>query len=537
MANNGTGKRSRFADRLNKIRRNRIYKRKNEDAEEAYKNILKVMAVIPMVVIDNVFDKPKDNKKSANVSVPTPPEESNIKERRRKKIEAINKIDISLIKEKQMAVIRDEHKSLLDVEDGLSNDNGYQNDSVDIDKKNVSFPQRKQNVFNGIPLFKNIFSNKETENNIKTTTELTDNSVKILEKKIIDLIKKDLIKVVNELEILESELYILSEVDNDEKELDECRKNLAEVKKILAKIDKLKMQYDYLRDNYDFEYLLEIDNHELIDNIIELKNKFERNEVIATVEDYKLLDVYKYLYIEIDKIHESTENLQIEKEKKELELKDRDIDFNKLRNDVYSVDRVNASYNSFVKEQNAMLEDMEKEISKISSHEVDSYRLKGFGKFLFTSFKYLNLLMLNPLKGVVPAIATETLVTRNVLTNLKKDLKWEEVRRIEYEAIDYANALNEATSNLDLTDRMIDSSLEDIVRLKVEYNHKFRQYHGDFLQYREVISKIDDMENKMIGNKIKIGIMRSRVEEYERANKQKMKLVKELNKKEEKRND
>ena len=56
-----------------------------------------------------------------------------------------------------------------------------------------------------------------------------------------------------------------------DKVLFESKKNVLEIKNILCKLDKLKNKYDYLKDNYDFEYMLEINEGELVDNIIELK--------------------------------------------------------------------------------------------------------------------------------------------------------------------------------------------------------------------------------------------------------------------------
>lgn len=74
-------------------------------------------------------------------------------------------------------------------------------------------------------------------------------------------------------------------------------------------------------------------------------------------------------------------------------------------------------------------------------------------------------------------------------------------------------------------------TLDDIVQLKMRYNDKFRMYQGDFREYRDIMSKINDMENKILGNKIKIEMMRAKALEQQRANHKKLVLVKELNSK------
>ena len=52
------------------------------------------------------------------------------------------------------------------------------------------------------------------------------------------------------------------------------------------------------------------------------------------------------------------------------------------------------------------------------------------------------------------------------------------------------------------------------------------------LKYIKVMHKINDMENKILGNKIKIEIMKKRTLDQRRANDKKLVLVREMNEKE-----
>ena len=235
------------------------------------------------------------------------------------------------------------------------------------------------------------------------------------------------------MEILQSELYILSEVNGESKVLKECQRELDQVKSILCKIDKLKEQYDFLKDNYDFEYLLEIDNNDLVDKIILLKDTFGNNQLKAVSEDYKLLDVYKYLYLKIDDLQEKTADFENIKKEEAAKLKERDIDFEKLKNDVYNVDYTSRNYESFVDNQNQILKEIDDNVNKINSYEQVNYHLKGFGELFKNSFKYFGLLMVSPLKGIIPSIATETLITGNIVKNLYKNLEWEEEKRTVFD--------------------------------------------------------------------------------------------------------
>ena len=181
------------------------------------------------------------------------------------------------------------------------------------------------------------------------------------------------------------------------------------------------------------------------------------------------------------------------------------------------------------------MSDLSGKVSAIDSHEVVNYRLKGFGKYLAHSFRYFGLLMLNPLKGFFPSIATQTILAKNMVSNLRDRVNIEEDKRMVYRAIDYSSMINYASRDLDYTSSQLDSTLEDLENLKMQYNSKFRQYQGDFSEYYSVISKITSMQEAMINNKIKLEIIRSQIKRYSRENQNKLRLVRKLNDDEEKR--
>ena len=506
-----TGNRGKFSERIKKIL---LFKRKKkinlenmeiQDSNKIYINFLKVMATIPGFVYGAIVDKKtQDNKDNQHLDINSSVvSDSNNINGQANKFELLKNVDI---KKKNRDKISNINVDLIrKQQEAFYMDAGI--------KLNDKFDKEK-----------NALHTSDNVNKVERAKEL--------EKSIINLIKKDLIKIVNEMEILQSELYILSEVNGESKVLKDCQRELDQVKAMICKIDKLKDKYDFLKDNYDFEYLLEIDNNDLVDKIIELKNTFGNNELKAVSEDYKLLDVYKYLYLKIDDLQEKTSLFEERKKDEELKLKERDIDFEKLKRDVYNVDYINRNYDSFVKSQNELLREIDENVNKINSYEQVDLHLKGFNELFRNSFKYFGLLMVSPLKGIIPSIATETLITGNLIKNLYKNLEWEENRKMVYEAMDYSSIISNAISDLDGTGRIVDSTLDDIVHLKMKYNDDFKKYQGDFLEYREIMNRINDMENKILGNKIKIEMMKKRALEQKRANDKKLVLVKKLNEKE-----
>ena len=275
--------------------------------------------------------------------------------------------------------------------------------------------------------------------------------------------------------------------------------------------------------------MLEYGDDLLIDKILELKDLCFMGNIKSIVDNYKILDEYKFLYLKIDRLQEDTIKYDEYKKKKEEELKKRDIDFEKLKNDVYDIDKNKDRYDVFVREQELFLKNLENNILNIDSHEKVSYRLKGFNQLVANSFKYLGLILVNPLKGLIPSIASQTIITKYMVHSLYNNLEWEENRRMVYDAIDFSNSINIAINDLDSTLSLVNSTLEDIIRLKNKYMQEFSKYEYSFSGYRDTIKKINKIENAVIGSKIKIELMQQRMKEKELQNNDKIKRVKKLN--------
>ena len=491
--NNGTtGNKGKFSERLKKIQRDKRNKTNNvanNTAENIIvyggRNILKVILALPSMV----YTATKVNNDSKTVdSIDNEYLIDENTDKRKLKVNKIKNMDVSFLRKQKEVFLRE---------------------------------MKKYTINKGVEQYK-----VKNNNHYSSDTEVR---IVKLQKEIIDLIKKNLVKNINELEVLQSELFLLRELNGEDIYLKNCQEDIKEIKKMLSKIKSLKEKYDYLKDNVDFEYMLEYNDDLLIDKILELKELCSSDDIRYVVDNYRLLNEYKFLYLKIDKLQEDTVKYEEYRNLKAEELEQRDIDFDKMKNDIYDIDKENVRYDNFVREQELFLKELEGKISKIDSYEKVSYRLKGFNQLLSNSFKYLGLLLINPLKGLMPGIVTQTLVTKNVISNLYNNLEWEENKKIIYEAIDYSTALNAAMSNLDMTSMIIDSTLEDISKLKNKYMKDFSKYEYSFSSYRDAIKKINKMENAVLGSKIKIEKMQQRMKEKERQNENKLKMVKKLN--------
>lgn len=76
---------------------------------------------------------------------------------------------------------------------------------------------------------------------------------------------------------------------------------------------------------------------------------------------------------------------------------------------------------------------------------------------------------------------------------------------------------------------LVDSTLEDILKLKSKYVKEFSEYETSFSEYKEVVNMINRIENAVIDNKIKIENIKQRMKENEKQNNSKLIMVKKLN--------
>lgn len=521
-AGTSNGHKGKFIERILNIRKQKFKSKKMEDIDEESKvitigrNFFKVILALPSVIYANVLsDKDKnynnEDKKQKDILS-------------RSSVLDKNTVDVRGVVIKNKKVISNYEKNM----STKSYDINYTalNKKSNSSYRNVSLSKNRQ-VSKKNSGFSSLKKRKKTNINEETSLKKIE-----LQKDIIKLIKNKLVKNINELEILQSELYILNQLDQGDIYLDECLQDIKEVKKLLSKVKALKEKYDYLKDNVDFENVFEYDDGSLMDKIIELKEICSICDIHKTIDDYKILEEYKYLYLKIDKLQDDIIKLDEYKSNKEKELKERDIDFSQFKDNLFNADLENDKYNNFVKEQEVLINELENSISHIDSYEAVTYRLKGFNKLLGNSFKFLGLLLVNPLKGLIPGIATQTIITKNVIGNLYHNLHWEENRRMVYESIDYSATLNMAISNLNNTGALIDSTLEDITSLKREYQEKFSKYSSSFSDYREALKKLNKIENAVLGSKIKVNIMMNKMKENQKKNDNKLKIVKRLNNKE-----
>lgn len=352
-----------------------------------------------------------------------------------------------------------------------------------------------------------------------------------LKKDILIGIRKNFIDEINKLEVLNSELYVLSKFDMDSSLLQECNDYLKKVKQLLDKLNKLNKRYNIYKENYYFENILDMDDKNLLDKILlfgELCNLEDRRNL---VKDYKVLDTYKYLYSILEEVKEQCALLEEKSEEKIKELEDANINFKKYQNDIFNKENIVSRCEFIYSKQEELLKEISSKVGNISSYESVRYNLSGFGSLLLNGIKLIGLFALSPFKGLFPSISLQTSLTKKTVSNLRKSIASTKKTEIVYTADDYIDKLNYSINEMDDMYKYISSTISDIDSLRDEYISKFSLYKEQLPNYNYYLKKINTLRKVMVNNQAKIVFLNKKIKENKKVNEKTLIRVKKLNEK------
>ena len=407
----------------------------------------------------------------------------------------------------------------------LSNNNIDTKNEVSKDKSNKNIKNSRDNSGRGIYkagrdyIVIDKISDKDIVNGDKKT---------YLANQIIKKIKKQYEKKLNEIEVLESELYLLDEKSRNELDLEKCKKIRKEINDMIKKINHIIEQYNiYKSFNFDID-MLDIDDRSLVDDISDFKRIYETADIKRRlVSDYELISEYQNLYYNLDNIRDDVILLEKNTDKKINDLDDRDKKIRVVTKNVFNIDEICEDCVKFLENQDKYLNSILDRINHIDVDSVTNYRLNGFTDLLFSSVRYLGLLSISPLAGFVPGIAISTLATRNMIHNLRNSLSIDRITSTVYRAEDFRFELNKKLYDIDYNVNVIDMSLDDIKDLKKEF---LNQYNYKINDHHKILSSINKIESSLYRQKDKLAILKKKMEISKKSNEETSNKVRVLEK-------
>ena len=363
---------------------------------------------------------------------------------------------------------------------------------------------------------------KNISQQLEKEKQLNDQKDLILKK-----IKNKLKKELNELEVIESELYLINkgQIDYQTKEkIEEERKKLMQ---LIEKIKKLKEQFQIFKENSYLEDIIWLNDEGLMDDIIKYKELATTEDKEEVKKHLELYEEYKSLYIKLEETEKENQKLD-EQNKQKMELrKEQDKSYDAYVENTKEFQKIGLKMDKFLIKQENNMNKLASQIEKITSREVIEKQIKNLDKLLYYDAKYFFALLLTPLKGVFPSIAMNAVATKKMVDNIRKTVHIEEVRKKVYEAPDYLTELDYTLYSLADVGMMLDSNIDRLKSLELEIKEKFQNYDPE--KTEQILRNITKMQKILDNNRYKLEKVKTSVYGNIKKNEKVKKRVKELN--------
>lgn len=366
---------------------------------------------------------------------------------------------------------------------------------------------------------------KTKNNEIKKIIQ--ENEKKELEKKIILKIQENIKAKKSELEIINSEMYLLKTKTEEQETKEYLIEEQKQINKLLKKIEEIKNQLKIYSKDKVLEDAIYLDNKNVLDDIIDYKKMIEAKSSLK--EEYELIEEYGILMEEIDKVNDRCIELEKDKNTQLLLLEMTDEEINELEINALKEDESITSLNDLVSEQISIINDLDKQVGIIDTEKEILYNYDMLKKLMKLELKYMAIMSLSPLKGTIPHIAISAQQTKDAINLILAGPLVTTEEKINYIAKDYTNEIENMEYKLNDIEDMLNNSLYSInnFKEKIKSNENFKNNS----KYDYLITKMENMEEYIKDNNSRLEIYKIRLNKNRTKNKETLAKVLKLNKK------
>lgn len=378
------------------------------------------------------------------------------------------------------------------------------------------------NIDNDSSYLKN--ENTNNVNKDKITNTISNNE---LEKKIYLKLEKELIRLKNECEIIESEEYIINKYEKDQEVYNNALRINKKIDKLLIKLKKIEKDYKLFKDKDLIKEPLFLEDTLLIDDIIEYRESLSKIKTSPINNKLKLLGEYQYLYLNLDKLIDKTEQIKEISNKRVEELSLRDQNYKEAKNKIVNISEIENCTSKIINKNKMYLEELSKKVDKITEEKYIEKKLEGMNGFFTSSLRYIFLLTLTPLSGIFPGIAARTIATRKLLHGMLENMHYKTQEKSLFLADNYLDEINNRIYDIKDLEDNIDSAIEEVQKLKKEFQDEFLAYN--LPEYDKTYKKLELIEANILNNKEKTRIIKEKLIKNKTLNKNTLLKVRKLN--------
>lgn len=378
--------------------------------------------------------------------------------------------------------------------------NGY--DKIDLDLSSIEYKS----------------SELDTPVNIKKEIKKTKEEITILKE--VDKFIKDSLENIDDIKKDVEELKKESKEKNkDTKELEE------KYDKLKKKIEKLKLQYDTIKDKYDLSEFSIIESIKLIDSIDNYKSLASLNELdmMLNVCKKEIKKIDSITIINEDKKTIGSNIDEVKKEQKDVKIK-----FNKSKENVKTIKNIEETISNELKEQQKIVDDMYQKASYFEKQISKQIETIGHRKILSSLFRIAGGILTIPLTGKsLFGVALGSTMINKGLKEMNRSLEKREKIVINYKYEDISKQISEVKDKVEYINLVLSDSLNEIKKLKENFNNVFKNYDNILPEYSLMFESINALESKLLEQQYKLNKMDKKLDKEDEMNKQKLKKVRE----------
>lgn len=378
------------------------------------------------------------------------------------------------------------------------------------------------NIDNDSSYLQNKNTNNVNKDKITNTISNTE-----LEKKIYLKLEKELIRLKNECEIIESEEYIINKYEKDQEVYNNALRINKKIDKLLIKLKKIEKDYKLFKDKDLIKEPLFLEDTLLIDDIIGYRESLSKIKTSPINNKLKLLGEYQYLYLNLDKLIDKTEQIKEISDKRVEELSLRDQNYKEAKNKIVNISEIENCTSKIINKNKMYLEELSKKVDKITEEKYIEKKLEGMNGFFTSSLRYIFLLTLTPLKGIFPGIAARTIATRKLLHGMLENMHYKTKEKSLFLADNYLDEINNKIYNIKDLEDNIEAAIEEVQKLKKEFQDEFLAYN--LPEYDKTYKKLELIEANILNNKEKTRIIKEKLIKNKTLNKNTLLKVRNLN--------
>ena len=373
---------------------------------------------------------------------------------------------------------------------------------------------------------KNVKLTKSNKKEISKSENITskENEKDIIEIKIVEKLKKEIKEKKNELEIIDTNIYILNKITDDEYDKEKLEEEQIQIKEMLNKITSIEEQLKIYMDDKVIDDNLMLGNKDLIDEISNYKQII--NSTISFKKEYSKIEEYLIIVEQIDNINDRC--IELDKKKKEqlykLNISEEEIE-NIEKKLVLEDENIN-EIEEKINESKNIINNLDDKVEEIESETKIIHNYDKLEKLISLELKYLMLMGLSPLKGAIPYIAISAKATKDAIDILRSGSLVSTSQKTEYFAKDYQDIINDSYYKLEEINTDLNSSLSSISNIKEKLNIEIIENHPKASQLLDKINRVEEM---IKDNLSKVEIYKSKMNLYKEKNYKKLQKVHDLN--------